>query len=465
MKLLIAALVSGSILLHGFAQNGESAAPQSVERTGDGKPKCGLGAAFHAGRRAALRKELGTGVVVVRGLPETRDYLPFRQDKVFWYLTGIESPNAWLVMDCKSGKEALFLPDPNKMGEMWEGERWDAGDEWVRELTGFEKVHPTRDVEARIDEMLGSRETLWVSMHPSLALAGAADRAGPYDRTQKKDPFDGRSGREEAFAAALEKRFKSKPKDLSPKLNELRRVKTPEELDAMRRAARAGALATMEAMRSTRPGLGEWELDSLMSWFHVKEGAAGPAYMAIVGSGPNSLVLHYGANSRRMQDGEVVLVDYAPEVDHSVSDITRTWPVNGKFSARQAELYDAVLDAQKAGIAAAKPGVTIGDVDQACAEVLQTRGFGKMIRHGACHYIGMEVHDVGAFGKPLVPGACFTIEPGLYEQETGIGIRIEDVVVITENGCDVISGLAPRERADIEALIATEGVLDWIRAR
>jgi Xaa-Pro aminopeptidase len=220
-----------------------------------------------------------------------------------------------------------------------------------------------------------------------------------------------------------------------------------------------------EAIRSTSPGLGEWELDGLMSWVQVHEGATGPAYRAIVGSGPNSLVLHYGASSRRMQDGEVVLIDYAPELDHYTSDITRTWPVNGKFTARQAELYDAVLEAQKAGIAAVKPGVKISDVDRECSRVLRARGFGDFVRHGACHYIGMEVHDVGGYSKPVVPGVCFTVEPGLYEEATGIGIRIEDVVSVTESGCEVLSREVPKERAEVEKLVSETGVLDWLRTR
>lgn len=462
MKLLVFALLSCVTFA---SQSAPAPDVLSVERTGDGKPKCGLGASFHSGRRAALRQALGSGLVVVRGLPEPRDYVAFRQDKVFWYLTGIESPGAWLVMDCASGREMLLLPDPNRFAEMWEGELWDAGDAWVKELTGFSEVRPARDAPKVIEEWLKDSNVLWVSMHPNLALSGAADRAGPFDRARKKDPFDGRIGREEAFAEKLKARFGVQTRDLTPKLDELRRAKTPEELAAMRRAARAGAMAMAEAIRSTRPGLGEWEIEALMSWYQVKEGAAGPGYMAIVGSGANSLVLHYGANTRVMQSGDILLVDYAPEVDHSVCDITRTWPVNGTFSARQAELYDAVLDAQKAGIAAVKPGGTIVDVEKACRKVLEERGFARLIRHGSCHYIGMEVHDVGDTTTPLPLGACFTIEPGLYEPETGIGIRIEDVVVVTATGCDVITAHVPRERAEIEALIAADGILDLLARR
>ena len=201
-----------------------------------------------------------------------------------------------------------------------------------------------------------------------------------------------------------------------------------------------------------------------MGWMHRREGAVGAAYHPIVGSGSNSLVLHYSANDRVMLDGEVILIDYGPEFDHYTTDITRTWPVGGRFSERQAELYDAVLAAQEAGIAKARPGARMADVNAACTQVLRERGFGDLLAHSATHYIGMEVHDVGSARKPLEVGVAFTIEPGLYEKETGIGIRIEDVVVITADGCEVITAGIPRTRERIEALWAEKGVLDWMEA-
>jgi Xaa-Pro aminopeptidase len=374
----------------------------SIERPGDGKPVCGLGRSFHAGRRKALREALGKGVVVVRGLPDVRDYMQFRQDKVFWYLTGVESPNAALVMDCASGREVLLLPAADQRRESWDGELWDAGDAWVRELTGIGDVRSSAKLDEVLRDFIQDGTKIWVSMHPHVALAGCCDRAVVTDKAIRGDPFDGRTSRERALATALENMFHIKPTDCSEQIAELRRVKQPEEIAAMRRAARAGALAMAEAIRSTSAGLGEWELDGLMSWFHVRNGAAGPAYHPIIGSGANSLVLHYEASNRRMQDGEVLLIDYAPEVDHYTSDITRTWPVNGRFSARQAELYDAVLEAQAAGIAAVKPGATIDEISQACDTVFERKGLGNLTRHGPCHYIGLEVHDEANYGAPFV---------------------------------------------------------------
>lgn len=422
---------------------------------------CGLGKDFHAGRRTALAELLEhEGVLVLRGLHETRDYTRFHQDKTFWYLTGIESPDAALAIDLETGREVLFLPPFNANYEIWNGERWDADDEWVTPLTGIGEVRSVRDMEAVLGEMIDEGERVWISYHPWVALSGGYDRALPADNAQARDPLDGRANREKQLKLRLEELYSASVKNCARKIIELRMVKTDEELDALRRASTAGALAMSEAIRSTRVGLGEWEIDSLMAWVQRRNGAAGSAYHPIIGSGANSLTLHYQANNRRMLDGDILLVDYGPEIDHFVTDITRTWPVNGKFTERQAELYDAVLAAQLAGIAAAKPGATIGDVNRAANSLLEERGFGQLILHGVCHWVGMEVHDPGSMRHELAAGMVFTVEPGLYEQSTGIGIRIEDVVVITEDGCEVITAGVPKSREEMESLVAEAGILD-----
>lgn len=421
---------------------------------------CGLGKDFHAGRRAALREAVGEGLMVFRGLADTRDYGAFHQDKVFWYLTGVESPNATLVMDAKTGAEILYLPKKSKRLEAWEGEMWDAGDGWVSKLTGFLDVREEGDLRDDLAKMVNKDAVVWGSLSPHVELTGCRDRAAPYDRRARRDQFDGRVSREQAFAEKFEELFGVKLKDCSGPLDELRRVKTSEEIGAMRRAAESGAKAMNEVIRSSSPGVTEDDLASLATWIQRRAGATGPAYLPIVGAGANANVLHYSAKSGVLDAGELVLVDYAPEVDHYTSDITRSWPVNGKFSERMAELYDVVLEAQLAGIAAVKPGATIADVERACRQVIAERGFSDLIMHGSCHYIGMEVHDVGAFGAKLEPGVAFTIEPGLYDKQAGIGIRIEDVVVVTDDGCEVISKGVPKSRVEIEALVAEQGVLD-----
>ncbi len=448
------------------SQEGSTSAgkPVALARVGDGQPVCGLGKEFHAGRRAELMQRTGDELLVFRGLAGSRENLAFRQDKNFWYLTGIESPGAALVLDGKNKTAILFLPEQDLGRESWDGEVWDAQDEWVKKLTGFEEVRASEELVKVLEKMLDGRKSLGTNLGASIVLAGSHDAAGPFEHDQASDALDGRVSREQALAQKLEEKLGVTVFDVHPTLVEMRLVKTPEEVAAMRRAARAGALAHIEAMRSTRPGIGEWELAGLMSFVQIREGAFGCAYEAIVGSGGNACILHYTANDRRMQKGEIVLLDYGPEVDHYTTDITRSWPTDGKFTKRAAELYDAVLAAQQAGIAACKPGATIQDVSAACSNVIKERGLTKYVRHGPCHYIGLEVHDPGDYQKPFVPGVAFTVEPGLYDREAGIGIRIEDVVVITATGCEVLSALAPREREEVEKTVQAEGILDWLAA-
>jgi len=440
------------------AKAGEPVAGQEHAR------RCGIGAEFHGGRRAKLaaelRKTTPNGLVLVRGLPSQRDYVRFQQDKTFWYLTGVESPNATLLLDLATGDEILFLPKPNAMKERWDGEQWDSEDAWIREVTGFREVRPGSELIGLLKDRAAVAKVVWISKDPWITLSGCHDLAGPYDRAIERDPLDGRTNRENALQDRLEEKFGVEVRDCAPVLAEMRRVKTPEELAALRRAADVGARSMAEAIRSTRVGLTERHLDAVMGFVHRAEGAAGPAYHGIVGCGPNALILHYSQVGRELRAGEMVLIDYAPEFDHYVSDITRSWPVDGKFTPRMAEIYDAVLASQAAGIAETRPGKTMADVEKACRRVLSERGMLKMLPHGTCHYVGMEVHDVGENAKPFVPGVVFTIEPGVYEEATGIGVRIEDVVVVTETGCEVITNGVTKDRAELTRLVAEDGILD-----
>lgn len=433
---------------------------RALTRSETGAPVCGLGKDFHAGRRAALLEEIGDSVFVIRGLPEPRDYMRFYQDKNFWYLTGVASPGAALVLDGRSGSQILFLPEPNAFKEQWDGEVWDTQDEWLPELTGFTDIRSSGALESVLAELLAEKPTVLIVKSPWIGLAGGTDMALPHQRSQQTDPFDGRASREEAFADQLSERFGVTVRDANRLLAGLRIVKQPEEIAAMKRAAEVGSLAIAEGIRSTSAGRGEWEIEAAMTFVHESMGAAGPAYTAICGSGPNNNILHYFHANRRMNDGELLLVDYGPDVDFYTTDITRTWPVSGKFTERQREIYDIVLEAQAAGIAAAKPGNTMGDVGRAIQEVFQKHDVLGMVRHVPTHYIGLEVHDVTLRGE-FKPGMALAIEPGLYSEAEGFGIRIEDVVVITEDGNEVITrtGL-PVEAEAIEALVSEPGMLE-----
>jgi len=317
-----------------------------------------------------------------------------------------------------------------------------------------------------LKELAEGTDAIWISTQPWSVMQGSVDRARPVDELIAKDPLDGRPSREEALSQRLYELFPEHSiEPMDAVLAELRRVKTPEELAALRRAGLAGARAMVEGIRATRPNLGEWELEALMSLVQVREGAAGPAYHGIIASGPRTVILHYDLADRKMREHELVLADYGCELDHYTTDITRTWPVDGVFTEDQARLYDAVLEAQAAGIAAVRPGATIASVEQAVTAVLEEREVASLKKHGSCHYVGLDVHDVGRMNAPLEPGVVFTIEPGVYDHELGIGVRIEDVVAVTEDGCEVLTSAVPKAREEIEALVGADGALERIDAK
>jgi Xaa-Pro aminopeptidase len=432
----------------------------AVTRSPDGKPVCGLGRAFHEGRRQALFEAIGDSVFIIRGMEAPRDYLKFYQEKNFWYLTGVDSPGAALVMDGRTDQTTLFLPRHDAFKEQWDGEIWDLDDAWIPELTGFSNVMADDDFEDFLSEVLADKPKVQMVKGPWIGLAGGTDMALPHQRKMSNDPFDGRPSREARFEEELINRFEVECVDATRTLSKLRIIKQPEEIEAMKRAARVGAAAIAEGIRNTEPERGEWELEALMSFVHARHGAAGPAYSAICASGPNNNVLHYFHSNRTMHDGELLLVDYGPDVDHYTTDITRTWPVGGEFTEQQRKVYDSVLEAQAAGIAAAKPGNSMGNVAAAIQEVFAKHKVESMVRHAPTHYIGMEVHDVSVRGA-FQPGMALAIEPGLYSEADGFGIRIEDVVVITAEGCEIITreGL-PVEAEAIEAMVKETGLLE-----
>ena len=431
----------------------------AVTRGDDGQPVCGLGKAFHAGRRAALFERIGDALFVIRGQETPADYHKFYQEKNFWYLTGVSSPDAALVLDGRDDSAWLFLPEPNPTKENWDGEIWDRADDWVSDLTGIANVVSTTQFESKLSELCAEKPAVYVMRKPGVRLAGGTDMAMPHQRARTKDPFDGRLSREGQLEAKLKEKFEVRTLDGSVLLTEMRLIKQPEELDAMRRAAEVGALAIAEGMRSTGPGRGEWEIESVMSFVHEKFGAAGPAYSAICGAGPNNNVLHYFHSNRRMKDGELLLVDYGPDLDFYTTDITRTWPVNGRFSDRQREIYAIVLEAQAEAIAAAKPGNTFSDIAAAVNRVFDKHEVRHLSRHFPGHFIGLEVHDVSTRG-PFEPGMTLAIEPGLYSESEGFGIRIEDVVVITEEGCEILTRTVPVEASEVESLVQETGILE-----
>jgi Xaa-Pro aminopeptidase len=379
-------------------------------------------------RRAELRKTL-EGPLVMFGRSEGPDEV-FRvsQEPNFYYLTGWDEPGAILLLT--KSEETLFLPHRNNRREIYMGHRIAAGDANAPGETGFDSVLPIERFESQFAKALDSGPSVY-------ALADASET----DRLKSLAPM------REIVPAG-------------PVIAKLRVKKSPTEVAAIQHATDVSVQAQQEAWKRIHPGGSEYEAAGAFVGALMADGCEGPAYAPIFGSGPNSTTLHYSVNSRRMDAGEVIVIDAAAHCGGYTSDITRTLPVSGKFTPRQREIYEIVLGAQKAAIAAIKPGATISSLNSTAREYINTHGkdlkgnsLGKYLPHGVSHHVGLDVHDP-AGASTLAPGMVITVEPGIYIPEEGIGIRIEDTVLVTENGAKVMSGALPKEPDEVEKALA-----------
>ncbi len=457
MKKIIAA---STLLLSVCAFGGTAVAQQQAE---DGRGQALFTKEWHAARRATLMEEVGKGLIILRGAGTQNDYREFRQDNNFWYYTGITTPNAVLILAPESGEEFLLVPPVDPSSERWMGDLIDPDE--AKELTGIKKCMPTGkksrtinydNLEKSIIKLLGrcKDKTIYVQEQPAENWMMSRDNLMSAAKSLVRDPYDQRKTREGQFADKLREKHECKVKDITVKLDALRVMKTPEEVAAMRRACEVSGVGHVNAMRTAQAGEYEWQIAARMTGDFLTEAGMGAAYMAIVGSGENATVLHYTENKRKLALGDAVMIDYGAEFNHYVADISRTWPVSAKFDDRQREVYQAVYDAQEAAFKECKPGSNLSRVHQAAYKVLSDRGFGGDFWHGTSHWLGMATHDVGNFRASFEPGMAFTVEPGVYLPGEEIGVRIEDVVVITEDGYDLISDSIPRHIDEIEALRA-----------
>jgi Xaa-Pro aminopeptidase len=419
--------------------------------------------AFHRGRRLALMEKVGTGVIVVRGSAEPGDYLPLIQNHEFFYLTGVRDPSCELILVPETREEILFLPGKNRFTETWVGPRLHPG-ERARELTGFARVENRRRFRAVLTESLAqvNEKVIHVPLRPEVGRSGALDSAALAATRQKSDEFDGRGTRADALRQALLAMFPdAEVRDVAASIDALRLIKTREEIEALRYSCRVAAAGVNEAMRSCRPGLYERQLAAAADFVFQREGAQAVSYGAIVGSGKNACILHYMKNDRVIGPAELVLLDFAPDCGGYVSDLTRTFPSDGKFTPAQRKLYEDVLAAQEAILARVRPGASFAELTRAGNEVLVQRGYKPSleIKHGPCHFVGLAVHDVGATND-LEEGMVFTVEPGAYLDQEGMGVRIEDVILVTRDGYENLTQDAPRAPEAIERLMAKRGILE-----
>ncbi|WP_256077899.1 Xaa-Pro aminopeptidase [Massilia sp. YIM B04103] len=436
-----------------------------------------------AERRARLMAQMEAGsVAVLLTAPEVArngdsDY-PYRHDSHFYYLSGFTEPEAALVLVAARGETAaraiLFCREKDVEREIWDGLRY--GPEAARAAFGFDAAFPIGALDEELPKLLANSPALYYALGRSDSLDGRVRRWLEAVRRHS------RSGVAAPSAA----------RDLAPLVDEMRLLKDAAEQATMLRAATIAGQAHERAMRLTRPGMFEYEIEAELLYEFRRNGAQFPAYTPIVASGENACILHYNSNARQTADGELVLIDAGCELDGYASDITRTFPVNGRFSAAQRELYELVLAAQAAALNAVRPGtpyraihdaalqilaqgmLDTGLLDRAkvgsAQDVIATNTHSRFYMHGTGHWLGMDVHDVGLYrdlgqadkpSRPLLPGMALTVEPGIYvrpgpdvpERFWNIGIRIEDDVIVSDSGYTLLSGAAPKAVAEIEALM------------
>lgn len=441
-----------------------------------------------AARRAKVYEAIGNeAFAVVQGAPSPPSYTRFRQSNEFYYLCGIEVPHAYLLLDGATKKATLFLPNRSESREKGEGKMLSADDaEEVKTLSGVDAVASTDALAEQIEGkyLRGDKRVLFTPLAPAEGGSMSRDLALRYTADAATDPFDGRASREGTFVRLLRERFPFfEIRDLSPTLDALRLIKSERELAMIRNATKLAGLAILEGMRSTRPGQYERELDAVGKFVYYRNGAQGDAYYSLIGSGKNAYWPHYNAGKRKMLDGDFLLFDYAPDYGYYMSDVTRMYPVNGKFSPWQRELYGFYLACYRAILKAIAPGKTSAQVIQeagaAMDPILAAAKFSKPSHRKAAedfvekykksgeseypylgHWVGMATHDVGSHDGPLKPGMVFTIEPALTVPDEKIYVRLEDVVFINEKGAEVVSTEAPWDIDAIEKVMKEEGMLE-----
>jgi len=427
--------------------------------------------ALHATRRQRLAALMGEGVALVATAPErvrNRDsHYPYRFDSYFYYLTGFIEPQSVLVLVAgKAPKSILFCRNRDPERETWDGFRY--GPEAARERFAFDEAHPIGELDEVLPKLLEDQPVLY---YP---VGAEADWDARVMRWLNIVRAKSRAG-----IAAPERLH-----DVRALLDDMRLVKDEQELATMRRAARIAAAAHRRAMQAARPGRMEYEIEAELLHEFRRNGAQFPAYSPIVAAGAHSCILHYVANDARLRDGDLLLIDAGCELDGYASDITRTFPINGRFSSAQREVYELVLAAQRAAMDKVRSGNAWNDPHDAAVrvlaqglldlklvpgsldEVLEKETYKRFYMHRTGHWLGLDVHDAGEYKRQgswrrLAPGMALTVEPGLYIRTAddvpaglhGIGVRIEDDVVVTAGECEVITAEAPKLVEDLEALM------------
>ena len=431
--------------------------------------------AEYAARRSRLMEKIGDGAAVFLGAPSPSSDNDFRQGHDFFYLTGVEIPDAFLVVDGLRKESVLFFTMSEAAAD---GEAIPL--ELIRapvEYSGIERALPAEQFSANLSGLANRGRPLYTMFKPEeLGRENSNEKFNALQRSMTLSPWDGRLTRELQFVRQLRDRFpQADVRDSSPLVWDLRKLKSPAELAIMRQTARLGVQAHNALIASTRPGVAERALAAVFEFFCKKDGARDLAYDTIIMSGKNHAYGHYHKYDRVLADGDFVILDAAPDYENYHVDISTTFPASGKFSPRQKELYEVALGVHEVCIRNYRPGVTFKEIGQQVDAHLKAQGltqyaqdFRGIVRLGGYnHSIGLATHDVmGTFAGPdegLKPGFVFACDIQLFRLDEQIGIRIEDTVAITETGHEVLSLGVPRTVAEIEALMKKDGVLQLLK--
>ena len=425
------AVVAGAVAAPAAAQAGSPAGPVPVPTL--------------VARREAAAKRIGTGVMIIRSAEERSiegDYpqdSDYRENNDFFYLTGLEAPGGWVAITARDSglvETHLFIPPREASSERWTGPKL-GPDTAATRLTGITAVHSADSAQSLLQRA-------------TFAMNSPARTGAIYILKS-----------EEALEDTFLKRVilsSMNVRDVRPVMAALRLVKDADEVARLRKATEITGEAHRAAMKLAAPGMWEYELEAVIEYTFRRRGAERVGFPSIVGSGINSTTLHYDKSRRRTEEGDLVVMDIGAEYGYYSADVTRTIPITGRFTPRQRRIYELVLATQQVAIDSTRPGVTIGQLQQIAQNYMRTHSgdicgaepCNRYFIHGLSHWLGMDVHDVGAYNTPLAAGMVFTIEPGIYIPEEKLGVRIEDDILVTATGAENLSASAPRTVAEVE---------------
>ena len=441
-----------------------------------------------AARRANVFERIGDGVAIVLGTPGPPGEMPFRQNSQFFYVTGLAEPRASVIIDGRTKKTTVYLQPKNERrdGSMF-GPALAPGPDAAK-LLGVDAALPIAEFTAGMNALAADRRAIYTPF--AAEVLGSQSQGDPtrFWAANKQDPWDGRDSREAAFLAKLAAAApQSEIKNLDPILNALRAVKSPREVAVIREATRIAGLGIMEAMRDATPGMREYELQADAEFIFKKFGALGASYFALIATGENTYYTHYNRNTGVLKDGDLVQFDYAPDYKYYQSDVTRVFPANRRFTPRQREFYEIYLRLYQALMTSIEVHTRPIDVIASAvkkmdaimtsyrftddrvkaAAVKFVDGFrSRREANGLGHNVGLEVHDPGGLqAETFEPGRIFTIEPMMRIEEEHVGIRLEDMILITGTGYENLSQFVPVEIKDIEKVMAERGLSDYLKQR